>query len=268
MTIQNRLFCEVPQANKSLAASEEVLRQQKPTLAISRRFERFLWSFWFFFFQVTFFVESFALLQSMEPANRGHLSTKTAFVCTKGWSLCTGFTVLETWESIVPCAAHASSPGQALGVYGASDGPAQRHKPWPAFEISEVWSPGTLTPFEFTLASTKQSASSDRFTRLLFSPSSMQGLAMQLPGSKKAAQLSSTTLSYQLRSNLSRAPARVYKWGPARHDRDAIIVCGAPRPLAWWPRGNKRFLRKGGGGVREAMDKEGDLQEFIKEDIG
>ena len=49
--------------------------------------------FGIFFFSVTSFVVSFALLHCMEPANRDRLPTKTAFVCTKGWSLWTGFTV-------------------------------------------------------------------------------------------------------------------------------------------------------------------------------
>ena len=92
--VQNRLFCEVPQQKSD--GKRRSAQAEKPTLAISR-FERCLWSWWFFFFPVISFVENFALLQCVEPANKGPLSTKTAFVCTKGWSLCTGFTVF--WHS-------------------------------------------------------------------------------------------------------------------------------------------------------------------------
>ena len=48
----------------------------------------------FFSIPVTSYGVSFALLQCIEPANKDHLSTKTAFVCTKRWSLWTGFIVV------------------------------------------------------------------------------------------------------------------------------------------------------------------------------
>ena len=83
-------FCEVPQQKSD--GKPKSAWAEKPTLTISR-FWTFLWSLWFFFFLVTSFIQSFALLQCVEPANRDHRSTKTAFVSTKGWSLCTGFTV-------------------------------------------------------------------------------------------------------------------------------------------------------------------------------
>ena len=89
MTIQTAFFVKFP--NKTLTASQEVLRQKNPLQLF--QVLNVAYDLCDFFFPVTSFIESFALLQCVEPANRDHLSAKTAFVCTKGWSLCTGFTV-------------------------------------------------------------------------------------------------------------------------------------------------------------------------------
>ena len=91
MTICNCLFF-VKFPIESLTASQKVLRQKNPlqlfqVLNVAYDLCEFL------FFPVTSSVLSFALLQCIEPANRDRLSTITAFVCTKGWLLWTGFTV-------------------------------------------------------------------------------------------------------------------------------------------------------------------------------
>ena len=93
--------CDDPKPPFMWSSPTKVWRQVKKCSGRKAHFRYFtFWTLLMIF--VTFFSFrsplSFALLQCVAPANRGHLSTKTAFVCTKGWSLCTGFTV---WKCLV-----------------------------------------------------------------------------------------------------------------------------------------------------------------------